>query len=221
MPDEAYSLKRAIDFIKSDLLIILPFIFGAIIAAVITLFASATVDEVADTLNINAQPAVTGGIEIFILDWVVAAISDFFLFFAAFWQAFASADLIEKGKFSVGTSMSDAFSSKSQILMVAVFVSFVSLIFLRIPFVGEYISSLFIIVSFVSAISMNYNKKGLIQNITRMPAILNEYYEKEPTTALFLGLMMLVYMIPDEILQGLVLLVLVIFGSLVLKLMNN
>lgn len=220
MADEAYSIKRALNFLKSDPLIVLPFIFGSIITAVITLFASGTMAEVEAYLNVARQPAITAGAESFIFDWIIDAISDFFFIFAIFWQSFASADLVEKGKFSVGGSMSDAFASKLQILTISIFVSFVALIFLYIPFVGGYINALFTIVAFMAIISLNYNRKGLIRNITHMPVILNEYYEREPTTALFLALMMLVYIVPNEILKELVLLVLIIYGSLVLKLLN-
>ncbi len=220
MADEAYSIKRALNFLKADPLIVLPFIFGLIITAVITLFALGTVAEIEVYLNVAHQPAITAGAETFVFDWIIDAISDFFLIFAIFWQAFASADLVEKGKFSVGGSMSDAFASKMQILMISIFVSFVALIFLYIPFVGGYINALFTIVAFMAIISLNYNRKGLIRNITHMPVILNEYYEREPTTALFLALMMLVYIVPNEILKELVLLVLIIYGSLVLKLLN-
>ncbi len=221
MADEAQSLKKAMNFIRTDPMIVLPFIFGAIIAAVISLFAEATAGELEAYFKIHGSATVSYGIENFIFDWIVAAISDFFMVFAIFWQTFASADLVERGKFSVGTSMSDAFGSKGLIFLIAVFISFVALIFLYIPIVGGLISALFTIVAFVAVISLNYNKKGLIGNITGMPTILNNYYKKEPTTSLFLGLMMLVYIVPNSLLEELVLLILVIYGSLVLKLINS
>jgi len=86
--------------------------------------------------------------------------------------------------------------------------------------VGGYISALFTIVAYVSVILINLNRKGLIRNMTSIISTLSDYYRKEPTSALFIGLLMLVYIVPDSLLDILVVFVLIIYGSIVLKLLN-
>lgn len=154
------------------------------------------------------------------MDFIGNIIIDFFLVLAIFWQTFSVSDLVDKGSFSIRTSLSDSLSSKGEIFLIAAFISFISLVFAYIPFAGGYISALFTIVAYVSVILINLNRKGLIRNMTSIISTLSDYYRKEPTSALFIGLLMLVYIVPDSLLDILVVFVLIIYGSIVLKLLN-
>jgi hypothetical protein len=218
MTDESYSLKRAMDIMQKDLSVILPFIFGMIITFVIEILAGASRIVVIEYYLRGTQPIY--GLELFIVNLIYALIVNFFIVLAIFWQTFSSSDLVDAGTFSARDSLSDALSSKGQIFVIALLISFISLIFDYIPFIGGYISTIFLIVAFVSAILVNLNKRGFIENITGMITTLNDYYRKEPTTSLFLGLLMLVYIVPNYYLEYLVLFVLMIYGSIVLKLLN-
>ena len=217
MADEALSLKRALEFIKKEPTIILPYIFGLIIAAVIALLAASSANEIMIAFHINAGTGITNSILRFIALLIVAILTNFFMVLAIFWQTFSSADLVDTGKFSVRTALSDSFETKGIILMIAIFISFVDIIISFIPIVGGLVASLFVIVAYVSIIVMNYNKKGLVRNITGMITTLGDIYKKEPTTGLFLGLMMLLYIVPNSLLEEIILVIMVIYGSLVLK----
>lgn len=218
MPDESYSLKKAMDFIEKEPSIVLPFIFGYIILAVFAVLVDASEFDITSVYLKTAHPLYH--VDLFLVDFIGNIIIDFFLVIAIFWQTFSVSDLVDKGSFSIRTSLSDSLSSKGEIFLIAAFISFISLVFAYIPFVGGYISALFTIVAYVSVILINLNRKGLIRNMTSIISTLSDYYRKEPTSALFIGLLMLVYIVPDSLLDILVVFVLIIYGSIVLKLLN-
>jgi hypothetical protein len=218
MPDESYSLKKAMDFIEKEPSIVLPFIFGYIILAVFAVLVDASEFDITSVYLKTAHPLYH--VDLFLVDFIGNIIIDFFLVLAIFWQTFSVSDLVDKGSFSIRTSLSDSLSSKGEIFLIAAFISFISLVFAYIPFAGGYISALFTIVAYVSVILINLNRKGLIRNMTSIISTLSDYYRKEPTSALFIGLLMLVYIVPDSLLDILVVFVLIIYGSIVLKLLN-
>ena len=218
MPDESYSLKKAMEFIEKEPSVVLPFIFGYIILAVFGVLVDASEVDIISVYLKAGQPLLQ--IDIFLVNFVGNIIINFFLVLAIFWQTFSASDLIEKGTFSIKTELSDSLASKGEIFLIAIFISFIAMVFTYIPFVGGYISALFTIVAYVSIILLNLNRKGLISNMTGIISTLTGYYEKEPTSALFIGLLMLIYIVPSYELEILVVFILVIYGGIVLKLLN-
>ncbi|MHB1439723.1 MAG: hypothetical protein ACYCSO_01025 [Cuniculiplasma sp.] len=218
MPDESYSLKKAMNFIVEEPSIILPFIFGFIILAVFTVLVEASEFDIIAVYLKSGIPLY--GFYLFLVSLVSNTIINFFLVLAIYWQTFSASDLVEKGSFSTRVSLSDALASKGEIFLIAIFIAFIFLIFGYIPFVGVYIQALFTIIAYVSVILLNLNKKGLIHNMTEITYTLSDYYKREPTSALFIGLLMLVYIVPNALLETLVIFVMVIYGSIVLKLLN-
>ena len=140
---------------------------------------------------------------------------------AIFWQTFSAMDLIDSGDFSIRNSLSDSMASYGSIFGISLFISIVATLLSYIPVVGGILDSLFSIVALFSIIISLINKKGFIQNIIEMPNTLTDYYKKEATTGLFLFILILVFIVPNDVLDIIDLFVAIIYGSLVIKLIAN
>jgi hypothetical protein len=217
MSDESKSMTSAFELLKKRPEIIFPFIFGLIIAGVIYTIADVIISYIALVI---LKPSGTGIYELYIL--VIREIESLFLYFfivmAIFWQSFSSMDLVDSGDFSIRNSLSDSLSSYGAIFGIALFISIVATLLSYIPVVGGIVDSLFTIVSLFAIMISIFNKKGFIQNIIEMPNTLTEYYKKEPTTGLFLFVLILLFVVPNSVIEIIDLFVSVIYGSLVIKL---
>ncbi|MGP6239113.1 hypothetical protein ACNF40_01690 [Cuniculiplasma sp. SKW4] len=220
MSDESKSMTSAFELLKKRPEIIFPFIFGLIIAGVIYTIAAAIISYLA--LG-SLSPSNTNLFELYIL--VIHGIEGLFLYYfivlAIFWQSFSAMDLVDSGDFSIRNSLSDSLASYGSVLGIALFISIVSTLLSYIPVVGGIVDSLFTIVSLFSIIISIFNKKGFIQNIIEMPNTLTEYYKKEPTTGLFLFVLILVFIVPNSFLEIIDLFVSIIYGGLVIKLISG
>ncbi len=219
MSDESRSMTSAFELVKKRPEIIFPFIFGLIIAGVLYIIA----DEILNFVLLNiidARNPFLARLEFLIFSELESFILYYFIILAIFWQTFSAMDLVDSGDFSIRSSLSDALGSYGSVLGIALFISIVSTLLTYIPVLGGIFDSLFTIVALLSVIISLVNKKGFVQNIIEMPNTLTAYYRKEPTTGLFLFVLILVFVVPNSAIVVIDLFVSIIYGSLVIKLIQ-
>ena len=219
MSDESRSMTSAFELIKKRPEIIFPFIFGLIIAGVLYIIADEILNFVLFNI-IDARNPVLARLEFLIFSEVESFILYYFIILAIFWQTFSAMDLVDSGDFSIRSALSDALGSYGSVFGIALFISIVSTLLTYIPVLGGIFDSLFTIVALLSVIISLVNKKGFVQNIVEMPNTLTAYYRKEPTTGLFLFVLILVFVVPNSAIVVVDLFVSIIYGSLVIKLIQ-
>ena len=222
MPTESDSLDFSFRIIQKNPLIILPFIFCIIIGYILSI----TIDVIFALINSFILPYLANlillQVDYFVFLFITHAIWFFFVVFAFYWQSYASSDQIENGNFSFSATLSDTVTSWFTIIAIALFVSFVYTLFYIIPYIGpEIISNLFLAGALISVIMTIYNRKGYLVNIVEMPDRLYNYYKHEPITGFILLIIILLFIVPNELLMGLGFFLLAILGSLILKFMTD
>ena len=217
MSDESASLDSSLNLIMKNPRIILPFIFGIIIGYILTYIFDVII-SIANFLIIKQLSPVALMLDSYVYFFITTELMFFFITFAIYWQSYASSDQIENNEFSVSTTLSDTVSAIFTIILVSIFISIIYVLFSIIPFIGsDLIDPLFFASALISVIISIYNKKGYVSNLIELPNSLYMFYKKEPVSGFILLIIILLFLVPNMLIDVLALLTIAILGSVLIK----
>ena len=217
MSDESASLDSSLYLIMKNPRIILPFVFGIIIGYILT-YIFDVILAIANFLIIKHLSPVGLMLDSYVYFFITTELMFFFITFAIYWQSYASSDQIENNEFSVSTTLSDTVSAIFTIILVSIFISIIYVLFSIIPFIGsDLIDPLFFASALISVIISIYNKKGYVSNLIELPNSLYMFYKKEPVSGFILLIIILLFLVPNMLIDVLALLTIAILGSVLIK----
>ena len=217
MSDESASLDSSLNLIMKNPRIILPFIFGIIIGYILTYIFDVII-SIANFLIIKQLSPVALMLDSYVYFFITTELMFFFITFAIYWQSYASSDQIENNEFSVSTTLSDTVSAIFTIILVSIFISIIYVLFSIIPFIGsDLVDPLFFASALISVIISIYNKKGYVSNLIELPNSLYMFYKKEPVSGFILLIIILLFLVPNMLIDVLALLTIAILGSVLIK----
>ena len=217
MSDESASLDSSLNLIMKNPRIILPFIFGIIIGYILTYIFDVII-SIANFLIIKQLSPVALMLDSYVYFFITTELMFFFVIFAIYWQSYASSDQIENNEFSVSTTLSDTVSAIFTIILVSIFISIIYVLFSIIPFIGsDLVDPLFFASALISVIISIYNKKGYVSNLIELPNSLYMFYKKEPVSGFILLIIILLFLVPNMLIDVLALLTIAILGSVLIK----
>ena len=217
MSDESASLDSSLNLIMKNPRIILPFIFGIIIGYILTYIFDVII-SIANFLIIKQLSPVALMLDSYVYFFITTELMFFFIIFAIYWQSYASSDQIENNEFSVSTTLSDTVSAIFTIILVSIFISIIYVLFSIIPFIGsDLVDPLFFASALISVIISIYNKKGYVSNLIELPNSLYMFYKKEPVSGFILLIIILLFLVPNMLIDVLALLTIAILGSVLIK----
>ena len=217
MSDESASLDSSLNLIMKNPIIILPFIFGIIIGYILTYIFDVII-SIANFLIIKQLSPVALMLDSYVYFFITTELMFFFIIFAIYWQSYASSDQIENNEFSVSTTLSDTVSAIFTIILVSIFISIIYVLFSIIPFIGsDLVDPLFFASALISVIISIYNKKGYVSNLIELPNSLYMFYKKEPVSGFILLIIILLFLVPNMLIDVLALLTIAILGSVLIK----
>ena len=217
MSDESASLDSSLNLIMKNPRIILPFIFGIIIGYILTYIFDVII-SIANFLIIKQLSPVALMLDSYVYFFITTELMFFFIIFAIYWQSYASSDQIENNEFSVSTTLSDTVSAIFTIILVSIFISIIYVLFSIIPFIGsDLVDPLFFASALISVIISIYNKKGYVSNLIELPNSLYMFYKKEPVSGFILLIIILLFLVPNKLIDVLALLTIAILGSVLIK----
>ena len=217
MSDESASLDSSLYLIMKNPRIILPFIFGIIIGYILIYIFDLIISSANFLIRQHLTP-VTLTLDSYAYFFITTELMFFFTVFAIYWQSYASSDQVETNEFSVSTTLSDTVSAIFTILFVSLFTSIIYVLFSIIPFIGsDIIDPLFFASALISVIISIYNKKGYVSNLIELPNSMYMFYKKEPVSGFILLIIILLFLVPNMLIDVLALLMLAILGSILIK----
>ena len=217
MSDESASLDSSLYLIMKNPRIILPFVFGIIIGYILTYIFDVII-SIANFLIIKQLSPVALMLDTYVYFFITTELMFFFIIFAIYWQSYASSDQIENNEFSVSTTLSDTVSAIFTIILVSIFISIIYVLFSIIPFIGsDLVDPLFFASALISVIISIYNKKGFVSNLIELPNSLYMFYKKEPVSGFILLIIILLFLVPNMLIDVLALLTIAILGSVLIK----
>lgn len=217
MSDESASLDSSLYLIMKNPRIILPFVFGIIIGYILIYIFDVIISSANLLIRQHLSP-VGLTLDSYAYFFITTELTFFFIVFAIYWQSYASSDQIENKEFSVSTTLSDTVSAIFTIIFVSLFTSVIYVLFSIIPFIGsDIIDPLFFASAMISVIISIYNKKGYVTNLIELPNSLYLFYKKEPVSGFILLIIILLFLVPNMLIDVLALLMIAILGSILIK----
>jgi len=215
MTERDYSLRRGMQLLISDFMLIFPFLVSFIAALVVEtimvgLFAASAYFGLFTTGN-----SIIGlSIGAVILDSVVVFIVILIETFGVIWQS-DSASIRGKGyRFGLESSFRGTAGSIGKYAMIMVFMAVVGAAINLIPLFGGSLSNLWLAYSAFALMLSVITGRSFYDTLSGGANLLQKLYEDESSTGLFFALVIIVSVVP--VISGLALLIEIIFGSAVL-----